>query len=279
MEQTPDDQVNEVLEPAEQQTILFYDKPLIVVRLPNGEPGAVLRYFCDNLGLAQNRQIDRIKRKKALAAGLHYARIETAGGPQVLAVLTLRVVPGWLFGIDTNRVKPELQPEIERYQAECVDVLYQWASTPRIEAPAGLVPAKPIVKPEAPEQGASPQEWRLYHQRMIEFLDWQESIEAWRSSVDTRLGNLEAIVPDILQRIGPARITTEHQTLVQFYVSKLHEITKKPHETLYAQLKTAFRVPRYDEIPEADWPRVEQWFRLQFPGQTLPESTTQGDLF
>ncbi len=84
MEQTPDDQVNEVLEPAEQQTILFYDKPLIVVRLPNGEPGAVLRYFCDNLGLAQNRQIDRIKRKKALAAGLHYARIETAGGPQVL---------------------------------------------------------------------------------------------------------------------------------------------------------------------------------------------------
>jgi hypothetical protein len=114
MEKTPDDQVHEVLEPAEQQTILFYDKPLIVVRLPHGEPGAVLRYFCDNLGLAQNRQIDRIKRKKALAAGLHYARIETAGGPQVLAVLTLRVVPGWLFGIDTNRVKPELQPEIER---------------------------------------------------------------------------------------------------------------------------------------------------------------------
>jgi len=75
------------LEPAEQQTILFYDKPLIVVRLPNGEPGAVLRYFCDNLGLAQNRQIDRIKRKKALAAGLHYARIETEGGPQVLELV------------------------------------------------------------------------------------------------------------------------------------------------------------------------------------------------
>jgi hypothetical protein len=90
MEKTSGDQVLEVLEPAEQQTILFYDKPLIVVRLPNGEPGAVLRYFCDNLGLAQNRQIDRIKRKKALAAGLHYARIETAGGPQVLAVLTHR---------------------------------------------------------------------------------------------------------------------------------------------------------------------------------------------
>src|SRR5258707_13436476 len=88
MEQTPDDQVNEVLEPAEQQTILFYDKPLIVVRLPNGEPGAVLRYFCDNLGLAQNRQIDRIKRKKALAAGLHYARIETAGWPLGLELVT-----------------------------------------------------------------------------------------------------------------------------------------------------------------------------------------------
>src|SRR5260370_8341799 len=96
MEKTPDDQVNEVLEPAEQQTIMFYDKPLIVVRLPNGEPGAVLRYFCDNLGLAQNRQIDRIKPKKALTPRLHYARIETAAGPQALAVLTLRAAPVWL---------------------------------------------------------------------------------------------------------------------------------------------------------------------------------------
>src|SRR5260370_10460927 len=93
MEKTPDYKVNEVLEPAEQQTIMFYDKPLIVVRLPNGEPGAVLRYFCDDLDLAQNRQIDRIKRKKALAAGLHYARIGTAGGPQGLAVLPLALCP------------------------------------------------------------------------------------------------------------------------------------------------------------------------------------------
>lgn len=144
MEETPEYQVSEVVEPLEQHTMLFYGKPLVVVRLPNGEPGAVLRSFCDNLGLAQNRQIDRIKRKKALAAGLHYARIETAGGPQVVAVLTLRVTPGWLFGIDTSRVKPELQPEVERYQAACVDVLYQWAATPRIHGPAGLLPDKPI---------------------------------------------------------------------------------------------------------------------------------------
>ena len=37
------------LVPIEQQTIVFYGKPLVVVRLPDGRPGIVLRHLCDNL--------------------------------------------------------------------------------------------------------------------------------------------------------------------------------------------------------------------------------------
>jgi hypothetical protein len=35
------------LMPIEQQTIMFYSKPLVVVRLPDGRPGIVLRHLCD----------------------------------------------------------------------------------------------------------------------------------------------------------------------------------------------------------------------------------------
>lgn len=38
MEEVSEHEVGDVLEPTEQQVIPFYGKPLIVVRLPNGEP-------------------------------------------------------------------------------------------------------------------------------------------------------------------------------------------------------------------------------------------------
>jgi hypothetical protein len=37
--------------------------------------------------------------------------------------LPLKFIPGWLFGINANRVKPELRENIIRYQRECYDVL------------------------------------------------------------------------------------------------------------------------------------------------------------
>lgn len=40
--------------PIEQDTILFYGKPLVVVRLPDGRPAVVVRSLCDNM------QLDRV---------------------------------------------------------------------------------------------------------------------------------------------------------------------------------------------------------------------------
>lgn len=267
-EETPEYEIEQVLETIEQHTIMFYGKPLVAIRLPDGTPAVVFNQLCENMGLERTAQVRRVRRKKATAKGFYSVRIETPNrGQQVVNALTLQVTPGWLFGIDANRAAPEVRADIERYQDECMDVLYQWASTPRIEAPAALVPAEQIVKPESPGQGASPQEWRDYYQRMIEFLDWQESIEIWRNSIDTRLGNLEAVIPDILQRLPPPTITPAHQNMVKYYISQLHTATGKPFATLYSALYTAFNVPRYEELREADWPKVERWFKRQLPGQ------------
>lgn len=278
MDEIEEYQAGEIVEPLEQQTITFYDKPVVVVRLPNGEPGAVLRYLCENLGLALTGQVSRVKRKSALASGLHYVRIETAGGPQVLAVLTLRVVPGWLFGIDINRVKPEIRPEIERYQAECVDVLYQWASTPHSSAPPELVSEQPIEKPVAPEKGANLEEWRTYYQRMIEFTDWQLSIETWRGGVEERLESIEALIPEILERLPETTITPAHQNMVKYYVSQIHKATDKPYATIYSALYTAFQVPTYTSLREDEWDKIEQWLKKQLTKVRVNEQPEQGKL-
>jgi len=271
MEETSGSQVRPILESTEQQMFTFYGKPLIVVRLPDGVPAVSLNSLCENMGLEPRPQLRRIQRTKAIASGLASTRIETEGGSQIVYVLTLRVVPGWLFGIDANRVKSEVRLEIERYQAECVDVLYQWASTPRIEAPANLIPEQPIEKPTAPEPGAGMDAWRIYHQQMTEFLDWQISIEQWRGNVEGRLENLEAVIPTILERLPDPTITPAHQNTVKWYISQWHKASGKPFATLYSALYTAFAVPTYSALREDEWGKIEQWLKKQLAGASGDE--------
>src|SRR5437588_434241 len=56
--------------PIEQETIMFRGLPLVVVRLPDGRPGVVLRWICENLHLAPTGQVTRIKRTEAIADDL-----------------------------------------------------------------------------------------------------------------------------------------------------------------------------------------------------------------
>src|SRR5438034_668154 len=117
--------------PTEQGVITFYEKPLVVVRLPDGRPGVVIRVLRENMGLDRLAQVRRIQRTAPIAGDLiANVRIETEGGPQRVQVLILRSVPYWLTGIDHKRVRPEMQGEVLRYQCEAVDVLYAWAQQP-----------------------------------------------------------------------------------------------------------------------------------------------------
>ena len=79
---------------------------------------------------------------------------------------------------------------------------------------------------------------------------------------------MSGLLPEILERLGPEKLTPEHQQLVQYYVGKLHEATGKHQATIHAELKTAFKVPRYQEILEDDWQKVENWFRVQIERAT-----------
>ena len=255
------------LMPIEQQTIMFYGKPLVVVRLPDGRPGIVLRNLCDNLQLEPTSQVRRIKRTEAIADDLVYTLVQTDGGPQIMPTLVLRAAPFWLAGIDPKRVREEIRPEILRYQREVVDVLYAWAQSPKVtDSPATLVPVEQIIKPVPPADDASLDTWREYHRQMVAWIDWQHDIESWRGSVESRLEGLEEVtnlIPEILERLGPQTLTSDHQRTLQKYVQHMHELTGKPYGTLYDGLKTAFGVPRYADIPDQDWPRVVQWFRAQ----------------
>src|SRR5258706_5166577 len=88
--------------PVEQQALTFYGKPIVVVRLPDGQPGVVLRFLCENLQIDTAAQTQRVRRTKAIARGLVFAQVET-GGSLRMAVLILQAIPFWLAGIELRR--------------------------------------------------------------------------------------------------------------------------------------------------------------------------------
>src|SRR6266849_7203704 len=181
-----------------------------------------------------------------------------------MPTLVLDSVPYWLATIDTRRMAKDDPNRIEilEYQRRAVAALYAWAaSIPKaIASPMKLVPAEPITKPTVPADDASLDEWREYHRQMVIWIDWQHDIETWsgkeetwQGSVESRLEGVEAmtgLIPEILERLGPEKLTPEHQNLVKYYVQQIVKATGKSSGTIYSNLYTAFSVPRYQEIPE-----------------------------
>lgn len=57
-----EEQESQALIPLVQDIILFNGHPLVVVRLPDGQPGVVLRWICENLHISSATQVECVKR-------------------------------------------------------------------------------------------------------------------------------------------------------------------------------------------------------------------------
>ena len=116
--QTKDVEMNTQLE-----TIQFHNQSLIVLNHEN-KPYIAMKPVCENIGLDWAAQLKRIKRHQVLRTGMVMMTTPSKQGLQEYVCLPISMLNGWLFGIDTNRVKPEIRKTLEQYQLECFDVLY-----------------------------------------------------------------------------------------------------------------------------------------------------------
>ena len=105
------------------ETIQFHNQSLIVLNQEN-KPYIAMKPVCENIGLDWEAQRQRIKRHHVLSKGAFMIKVPSKGGEQQYLCLPISMLNGWLFGIDTNRVKPEIRQKLEQYQLECFDVLY-----------------------------------------------------------------------------------------------------------------------------------------------------------
>jgi len=100
----------------------FHGDTLDVVSNEKGEHYVVLARLCEPLGLAPNKQAEKLKKLTWACATIMVAQDES-GRKQELFCLPIRSVAGWLFTINPGKVKPHLREKLALYQRECAEVL------------------------------------------------------------------------------------------------------------------------------------------------------------
>ncbi|WP_051321328.1 phage antirepressor N-terminal domain-containing protein [Chrysiogenes arsenatis] len=89
----------------------------------DGKVYVAMKPIVEAIGLDWTAQFRRIQRQPVLSQGIAIMATPSAGGEQETTFLPLDLLNGWLFGVDVNRVKPELKERLLQYQKECYHAL------------------------------------------------------------------------------------------------------------------------------------------------------------
>lgn len=105
-------------------TVAVVNKQQIII-IQNGEKRVAVKPICDALGIDSKAQIDKIKSDPILSSVEGIIPSTGADGKTYeMATIPFKYVFGWLFTIDSRKVKPEAQESVLKYQKECYDALY-----------------------------------------------------------------------------------------------------------------------------------------------------------
>ncbi|MCW9716747.1 phage antirepressor N-terminal domain-containing protein [Avibacterium sp. 21-594] len=107
------------------QTVNFHNQTLLTIE-QNNIHYVAMKPICENIGLAWNAQLLRIKRDEVLSQGMIVMITPTNGGEQEMVCLPIQYLNGWLFGIDVKRVKPEIRETLITYKRECYQALFDY---------------------------------------------------------------------------------------------------------------------------------------------------------
>jgi uncharacterized protein YqgV (UPF0045/DUF77 family) len=258
------------------KTVDFYGDG-ITVALVGDDVYVPLRALTDFLGVDWTAQWRRVQRDVVLARYVRQVTMTGADGKQRdLVCLPLEYLPGWLFGITTSRLRPELQEKLTRYREECFRVL--WNAFKH-----DIVPAADLVAQERPKSGAELAldiataiqhlaQQQLDIERRLEGVHGRmDSMARWATQVERRISGLEL-------QINPEETITEAQAneialAVKTVAAALEASgTKNGYQRVYAELYRRERIGAYRKLAQGRYQAVLDWLH-QWHAEVAGEAT------
>jgi hypothetical protein len=119
-------------------SIIFHENTLITAEI-NGEKFVAMKPITEGMGLAWQSQQTKIRQSKRYNDIV--MPLQTPSGIQEMVCIPIKKLNGWLFSINTDKVKAEIREKVRQYQEECFVVLYDYwhkgaAVNDRAAAPA-----------------------------------------------------------------------------------------------------------------------------------------------
>ncbi len=228
-------------------------RPIIAVRLSDGELSATLRSLCDLLDLNQWGQIQRIRRSASLAKALQEATISTPGGPQQVEVLLNWAISIWAAGLQVSRLS-----DAKRAAAE---VLQQKAFA-AIEQAFVQVEPDSAAQPQPPQPSASRTPWQEGHA----FIDHLQAVD---DATRNQLAVLQYNQQSQARRIAALEVGKDSPTTglpaqrLEYIYQNAHELRKRrgwPIAETLAGLADHFQSEDIYYLLEKEWPAILDWF-------------------
>ncbi len=260
------------LVPMRQEIIDFYGDQIIATQTTDAQIYVPVRLLCDNLGMSWAGQRERIYRNPVLAQAAAVVRVTrstaTGGVPDMLC-LPLDMIPGWLFGISADRVRPELREKIVRYQRECFRVLwnaFKGDILPTDPPGGGLTEAQRTLELITAMQRMAQQQVDL-EQRVHTIAEYTRGfIQQTRSRLtdhDDRLTALEL-------RLDPTAVISEEQAAELALAVKnvgqrlAGQGEKTGYARVYSEMYRRYRTSSYKSLPLGKYDEVMAWLHAWY---------------
>lgn len=255
------------LVPVEQKEVAFYDDTIIAVRLPDGRVFVPIRPICELIGIDWAGQYRRLQRDPVLVEEIEHVDVtSTRRGTQGMICLPLDYVSGFLFGINPNRVKPELRDRVMRYQRECYRVLAEAFRDGRLTVNPSF--AQLLENEENP----AVQAYKMA-QAIMKMAQQQILLDARLSEHGRAIASNTERIEELETRLGdPKRLIAADQAMhiSQAVKTIALELGKRSGRNefggVYGELYRRFQIPSYRELPAAKYDEALGFLRQWYEG-------------
>jgi hypothetical protein len=248
----------ESLVPVEQKEVLFYEDTIVAVRMVDGSVYVPIRPVCDNLGVALAGQRERINRDPVLSEAVVSVSVTLTQQAREMLCLPLKYIPGWLFGINATRVKPELRERVIRYQQECYDVLAEAFQEGRLTTDVSFDELLESDTPAAQAYKIAAAIMQIARQQLIleSRLD-THTIQLGKH--EQRLEEIEATLSDPRRHVTPDQAMQLSQAVKTVALAIGKQTKRNEHGGVYGELYRKFGITSYKLLPAYRFESAMNW--------------------
>jgi hypothetical protein len=244
--------------PVEQKLVKFYNDEVIAVRADDGAVYVPIRPVCDNLGITLAGQRERINRDPVLSEAVTSVSVTLTQQAREMLCLPLKFIPGWLFGVNANRVKPELRENVIRYQRECFDVLAEAFMEGRLTADPSFTDLLQTNTPAVQAYKVLQELTRLARSQVL--LEARVGHQEFRiDDLEKRLESVEDTIGAVDRHVTPDQASQISQA-VKAVAMKLSKASgRNEYGGIYGELYRRFGITSYKQLPAAKFDQAMNW--------------------